>query len=382
MATMPLKHPAQVNPAMLGSTNRVARPPQQSLATRPSPTPTRQPTLPPIGNVASAPRPPQQPENRVPFAAVPVTTERVATTSPVTRLVNAHLTAGKLLASRGAMFSARDEFVHALRVVAQGLDVQQQTTQHIRALTAGMRALDEADDFSPSKDSLGAVVDVQQVAEAHNTPVLAGEGADLPSVVAQQKYYEYAREQLAQSAEVEPGAADALFALGKLYGSMESSPSVAVRIQSASTKAVVFYQAALAVDGQHASAANELGVLLAKFGREEEALGWLRRSAQLRPTAEAWHNVAVVHKRLGQMQYAAQAEQMVAQARGGQRSPNLSSNTPDVQWISPEQFAQTQVPNMDATLKPANRAVTPTLPTADARSAAQPEETKKKWYFW
>lgn len=329
-------------------------------------------------------RPKVQPLPTGPELGMPVAAKPMRQVDPVTRLANSHLAQGKELAARGAAFSARDEFVQALRAVAQGLDVQQQTVEHSRALTAALRALDEVDDFMTPKDSLEADVNVRQVAEAHNTPVLSGLTNDIPSVVAQQKYYEFAREQFAAAVPEREDGAEALYDLGRLYAAMEASPAATVRIHSATTKALVFYQAAVAAYPGHANAANELGVLLARFGREEEALGWLRHSAQLRPTPESWHNVAIVSRRLGQLDVSGQAQQMVARLSGGRPESVGGPLAPEVTWVAPEQFAGTQEPALDATTrKPVPAALpSPMHPTADARSAPQPEEKKKKWIFW
>ena len=61
-------------------------------------------------------------------------------------------------------------------------------------------------------------------------------------------------------------------------------------------------------DPNNARAANELGVLLARDGRFEEARDWLRHSARLKSQPETWHNLAVVYGRLGQTEKSKQAE--------------------------------------------------------------------------
>ena len=53
------------------------------------------------------------------------------------------------LAGRRAYFSAREEFIQALRTLSQAMDVQHGTNAHSAALAAGMRALEEAKDFVP-----------------------------------------------------------------------------------------------------------------------------------------------------------------------------------------------------------------------------------------
>ena len=53
------------------------------------------------------------------------------------------------LASRGAYFAGRAEFIKALRLVAQGLDAEHRTTVHSRSLAAALTAVKEAEDFIP-----------------------------------------------------------------------------------------------------------------------------------------------------------------------------------------------------------------------------------------
>ena len=52
---------------------------------------------------------------------------------------------GMSLTVRGAFYSARAEFIQALRLVAQGLDAETGGTDRSRALANGLRALEEAE---------------------------------------------------------------------------------------------------------------------------------------------------------------------------------------------------------------------------------------------
>ena len=107
---------------------------------------------------------------------------------------------GIALATRGACFSARAEFIQALRTIAQGLDSESGNADCGQALAAGMRALEEAEDFIPRGGRLNAEIDVAMLARAHRTPVLRG-GAKptLPPATAALVYQKYAVEQLTTS---------------------------------------------------------------------------------------------------------------------------------------------------------------------------------------
>lgn len=76
------------------------------------------------------------------------------------------------LAERGALYSARSEFIQTLRVVAQGLDTTRGVNEHSRALASGLRALKAADDFMPRGARLEADLDLERLIATHRTPVL------------------------------------------------------------------------------------------------------------------------------------------------------------------------------------------------------------------
>ena len=64
------------------------------------------------------------------------------------------------LAQRGAYFSAQNEFVRALRLISQARDAERSTTVHAQALAAGLRALEEAEDFVPRGMKVEADLDL------------------------------------------------------------------------------------------------------------------------------------------------------------------------------------------------------------------------------
>ena len=61
-------------------------------------------------------------------------------------------------------------------------------------------------------------------------------------------------------------------------------------------------------DSRNYLAANELAVLLAKNGYLQSARTLLQRSVAGSPQPAAWHNLAVVHRYLGEKQLSALAE--------------------------------------------------------------------------
>jgi tetratricopeptide (TPR) repeat protein len=271
---------------------------------------------------------------------------------------------GARLADRGAHFSARSEFIQALRVVTQALDAQSGDTTHSQALAEGLRALSEADDFAPSGSKLEADLDLANIIISHRTPVLKDQAAHVTPLVALQQYYGFAGRRLAAACEHEPAAAEALFGLGRLTVIMAERSPDARRLHA--PKAMALYQAALTVDAKNAKAAHELGVLYAQFGQLEEAKRLLVTSAQAAPTKETWHNLAIVHERLGERDLARMARNELQLLKRTQPTATSSTGVA-VEWVDPSRFAG----GPEATEAPAIRSA--------ARPAPGPAVQKNPW---
>ncbi|MFV1967473.1 MAG: hypothetical protein ACC628_18755 [Pirellulaceae bacterium] len=242
------------------------------------------------------------------------------------------------LAEKGALYSARSELERALRLVGQAVDASSRTSRHSQLLKEGFQALKEADDFLGKRRSLDAGIDVRAIVATHRTPVLKGRDvSQTPAVVAMQHYYTFAQERMARAASGAPPASRLLYGLGKIH--------VAISEQNSSTatmhgpKAMAFHRAALMVDPTNYRAANELGVLLARFGQLEEARSVLQHSATMRPVAETWHNLSKVHERLGETNLAQRARYELSLAQ--QRTVTASGATGSslVQWVDPRTFS-------------------------------------------
>jgi hypothetical protein len=106
------------------------------------------------------------------------------------------------------------------------------------------------------------------------------------------------------------------------------------------------YQAALTVHPEHHHAANELGVLLARYGQLQDARAVLRHCVRNRTNFPAvWRNLARDHEQLGEVDLArrANSEWESAVTRSG-RSTGLTGK-PSVQWVDPTTFAKTSGPD-------------------------------------
>lgn len=272
---------------------------------------------------------------------------------------------GFQLGSRGAIYSARAEFVAALRTIADALDSASGGNSRQRMLASGLQALEEADDFAPQSSGLLGDDDLARVVASHQTPVLKNTKFEgMSSSEAMSRYLTFAQEQLSGCTAGVPAGSAALFGLGKIYCAPASMHGPADHTHGA--KSVVLYQAALMVDGRNYRAANELGVLLAKFGRLPEAKTALFHSIQVSPQATTWQNLAAVHAALGEQDLANRAhhEALIAAAR---EKRSLSQSIA-VEWLNPAAFAATTPVNIDGT--PPNRSAHPTAMTAGASNTS------------
>ena len=221
----------------------------------------------------------------LPLRRMPDRCRRNPELDAVARQADAQTAHGFELAQRGAIYSARAEFIAALHTIAAALDSANCGNNHDRMLAAGLEALDEADDFAAHGASAAGDADVARIVAGHQTPALKGASlTGLSCTAAMSRYLTFAQEQLAGCTAGIPAGSAALFGLGKIYRVPESMHGPADPTHGA--KAVALLQAALLVDNRNYRAANELGVLLAKFGRLPEARAALLHSVEALAAAD------------------------------------------------------------------------------------------------
>jgi tetratricopeptide (TPR) repeat protein len=287
---------------------------------------------------------------------------RTAEMTAVARRASERVRHGFQLAERGALFSARAEFVVALRWIAQASDAQQSTQFYGKALTAGLVALKESNDFI-RRDANQAEADVSQIVNAHRTPILKTVlVGSYTSTMAAARYDAYAQEQLAAAAAQETAGSMALFGLGKVAAALQRNQDS--QPFESTAHAMLLFQAALMVDARNYRASNELAVLSAENGNLSRARALLIHSVSLSPQVAAWHNLAVVHARLGEQQLAAQARaRAIGLAQMGRGSGSA------VQWVDPTTFAGL-APASEGLLPPANSARSGQAASPAAKPAA------------
>ena len=275
------------------------------------------------------------------------------------------------LAYRGAHYAARRKLIEALRMVSRLKDAQQGDRQCSSALAAGLRALDEAEDFAPRGTQLEGELELDLITAAHRTPIArkADSGETLPQQM-MDRYFRYAQLKLAKSVANEPAGSMALHALGKItsqLGRLEPQ-----RHRLAHRRAVAIQQAALLSHGENHLAAHELAVLLAESGQFAAAQELLMKVSTHQPNATVYQNLALVQQRMGLTEQAQVGHTLAAQlARQGAGKPS------PVRWITPEEFVRTKGNSVPATAQP-NTGKQPMTrrPRHDQRTAWAPVATE------
>ncbi len=257
------------------------------------------------------------------------------------------------LASRGAIHTAHQELLKVLRTVAQALDAEQQTREHSQSLTLAEVALEEAEDFVQISQSGARSRNMTSIVSAHRTPILKRTDPRLITpVIALQQYYSFAGKQFVTAAGRQKVAAEALYGLGRVT-SLHNHQRVDTNDDAGSMseqKMLVFYKSAWSVDPKHYQAANELGVLFAKFGQWEPASVAFEYSVAQVPEAQSWRNLAIAYDHLGKQQLAKQAWEhyrAFSQTKTVQVSNTSSTEriAPAVEWVDLETFSQSGTPS-------------------------------------
>ena len=260
---------------------------------------------------------------------------------PVNNVAREHVQRGFALGEKSAVYAARREFIQALRAITQAVDAQaglgpKDPQSCSQALARGLNALTEADDLAPEGSRLDGDLDLAAIIDAHRTPACKHR-QNIAQLAAMQAYFDFARQELTRAAASNPIASQALAGLGKTYTSGTAQASH--RLGNA--KAMVFHQAAISTDAGNHLAANELGVLMAKYGQWETAKQSLLTSLRTKRDAATWQNLATVHARLGENELAQLAEQERQLLLGNKLTNVVSAvdGSPTVQWVDPQAFA-------------------------------------------
>jgi tetratricopeptide (TPR) repeat protein len=317
---------------------------------------------PPVAVAQSAP-PAVEPQRFTPYA--PTTAELSRQLLPTVRRAFG-------LAQHGAAYAAQTEFIRVLRRIAESKDAAEGIDTHSRALAAGMRALDEADDFAPKGSELEADVNVAVIASAHHTPVLAGEFTTSRPAEAIALYHQFARVQLAQAVAGEQAGSMALYGLGKVNNRLARDADGELQQER---KALVMFLAALDAGPGNHLAANEIGVLLSRAGQPAAASEMFRRAIDIAPTSTGYHNLAVTDRALGFHQQADANERYAMQLAQLDRTTGATSRAKGVQWVAPQELSRVAQPMPIEN----NNYRTTSAPPAMLRPVGGEVETASKW---
>jgi tetratricopeptide (TPR) repeat protein len=185
----------------------------------------------------------------------------------------------------------------------------------------------------------------------------------------------YAQEQLSAAGGDQPVASLALLGLGKICTAPAEMHGP--REQIAEAKAVVYHQAALMVEPKNFMAANELGVLLAHFGKLNEARAVLQQAVAMSGGPAEWQNLAAVCDRMGDTAKATEARQQGLLAKDRlQKSgyPNAGAKYP-IEWLDPTSFAGTNSMVADSSSPGTTSVMTSNTTSNGAASGSAPAAT-------
>ena len=243
------------------------------------------------------------------------------------------------LARNGALHAARDRFESILLQLARAKDASQMTDRHSRALAAGLRALEEADDFLMTRSEQS--IDTLALAAGHQTPMLRDASLlqdrskwTLPHE-AIAMYHRYAERKLGAATGGEQSGSMVLYGLGKIYQQLAARHDT---MPQALRKSLTMYRGAVLAHPQNHLAANEAGVLLARAGRFEQALPLLEQAVQLAQSSVTHQNLAYVYAKRGAAHLAQSHEYKAQQLAMQEKARGQLSAERGIAWMSPQEF--------------------------------------------
>jgi hypothetical protein len=202
---------------------------------------------------------------------------------------------------------------------------------------------------------------MRTVASSHRTSVLS-EAEDVSPFEAVAMYHSFAETQLKEAVAGEQAGSMALYGLGTIYARLAQRNDDDVQLTRG---AITMYSAALSACPNNHLAANELGVLICRSGRAEEATTLFQRTIDFAPSAVAYHNLAMAQQRLGRHEQATANEMESQRLASLERSRGEVSRRAGVKWVTPDEMARAA--------QPVNR--TPAV----ANQPAPPPPAKSTW---
>lgn len=253
-----------------------------------------------------------------------------------------HIQKGFDLACRGAVYSAREEFIRALELTGHARDAMAPAPQYHDAILEGLTALEEVDDFMDA-NPLTANSDLAGAIAAHRTTVLKeADPSQLTPIVVARRYCAFAQDRLVHGCGNSPTASRALYGLARIEMCLAGTSG---ERRLGCPKAMAVLETALRVDPQNYRAANELGVLLARYGQYQPAIACLQRSVRACPTAEAWYNLSVACRAVGDLPQAQHAASQHQELSRPDPAIALKKGGVEVRWVDQATFVAKSPPD-------------------------------------
>ncbi len=261
-----------------------------------------------------------------------------------------HIEYGKSLARRNATEAARQEFLSALRILAESLDANSGGNAHAASLRNGLLAMKEAGDFVVDDPQGQIILKVGYIIESHETQAISKEeAATMTASDATRRYLEFAGHELGSCGGQNVVAAEALFCLGKMQSiSAQNDPDPE---SMELTQAIIFHHASLTANPGNFRSANELGVLLARNGQLGRAEVFLKESLKINPVPQSWANLAKVHQRKGTQEDALLANLAINEYQMAVHREPVASVPAAINWVEPGEFvARSPLESPDAVM--------------------------------
>ena len=251
---------------------------------------------------------------------------------------------GKALATRGAYFAAKDEFMNALRIVAQSNDRDSGNRAYSTSLSAGFKAIKESEDFATTHQTREQSRNLRLVVASHETKVIHPNQLDSLSFdKASETYCQFAQKRIEQAIGESKAGSSALFHLSRILSiapELRKDPGV---LGDNSKRAILL--ASLTANPANFEAANELGVLFYKEAWYKPAIHWFTEAVSHSGGKQLFlQNLAQAHSRLAETTQL--SDERTENTRLALLAHQQASVAPKVEnndtnlagWVSPEQF--------------------------------------------
>ena len=251
---------------------------------------------------------------------------------------------GKALATRGAYFGAKEEFMNALRIIAQSNDRASGSRDYTTSLLAGFTALKESEDFATTPQSGEHSRNLNLVMASHETNVIQRDQVDLLSFnQASEAYCQFAQIRIEQAIGESKAGSYALFHLSRI---LSTAPELRgeTGIEGDNTKRAILLASLTAAPSNY-EAANELGVLFFDEAWYKPAVHWFTQAVKASGGKQLfWRNLAEAHNRLANTtQIDTERATNLRLAHLANQEATLApqmenSGIPLAGWVSPEHF--------------------------------------------